>query len=211
MLLSEPLVIVTGCPRSGTGYMSQYFQVLGLQVGHEKLRRNGMSYWLLADKRRFDAYNVKASRKGYGDLRLAKKFHVTRHPLHMISSMLPRHESILRGYVPDWDEYDTPLVRTAKFWVSWNEKIQYGMDIDLRLKVEEAPEQLDNICRVSRLLYHDREIRKVKQLDTRHNTAFGTGMKAYDEVFSWSKLWWSIPRSLYRRVKDLAREYGYKE
>lgn len=42
--------LVTGHPRTGTGYVSQLFNAMSLEVGHEKLGSNGISSWLHAVK-----------------------------------------------------------------------------------------------------------------------------------------------------------------
>jgi hypothetical protein len=40
--------LITGVPRSGTGYMAKLMQALGYDVGHEIIRPHGISSWLWA-------------------------------------------------------------------------------------------------------------------------------------------------------------------
>ena len=43
-------ILITGCARSGTTYITNLLNVIGLKVGHEILRENGLVSWYNVDQ-----------------------------------------------------------------------------------------------------------------------------------------------------------------
>lgn len=78
-------LLITGCGRSGTMWMSRVLQAQGLDVGHEKMGRDGIASWCLAagdDIRLPDWHEPVAIDPGERWLRI----HQVRHPLDVIAS-----------------------------------------------------------------------------------------------------------------------------
>lgn len=81
--LDKKLLII-GHPRSGTGYMSRLMSSFGLNVGHEKLKKNGISSWMLA----VDEVPPYGDGTKFSDVAFDKIIRVVRHPILVISSSI---------------------------------------------------------------------------------------------------------------------------
>ena len=86
-MLAKKIAIV-GCGHSGTFYISEVFQNIGIDIRHERLGEDGVAGWNFTHLKRdgFPAFGLDAD---------ATVFHQTRHPLNVISS--------LSLVVPYWD------------------------------------------------------------------------------------------------------------
>jgi hypothetical protein len=104
-------LVVVGCPRSGTGYISKVLQSVGLDVGHEVVGRDGTSDWRLT----VGALN------GYDPI-----LHQVRHPLEVIPSLMTimphswqfmeKHTSLGKRTGDPW------FMHPARIWLAWNKK-----------------------------------------------------------------------------------------
>lgn len=79
------MILITGHPRSGTGYVSQLCKAYGMDVGHEELGEHGISSWLFAPNvaykppfHQFDAPRAK--------LQFSHIISVIRNPIDIIAS-----------------------------------------------------------------------------------------------------------------------------
>jgi len=135
------LILITGCPRSGTKYIACLLEELGLDVRHEAMGRDGISSWCLA---------VPAAAVPWGPASAGRSFdivlHQVRNPIDVIPSMSTLAEDSWRfaydhtSARPD----DPPLLRCARFWLDWNlhaEKISQW-----RYRIEELPDLFDSFC-----------------------------------------------------------------
>ena len=114
----ERRLLITGCGRSGTRYMTFVLRRLGLDVPHERLGRDGMASWTMA---------VAAAERPYGPpsdaVRFEHVFHQVRHPLAVIRSVETFGADswqFVYAHTPCRPE-DPPLVRGAKYWLHWND------------------------------------------------------------------------------------------
>ena len=113
------MILITGCPRSGTGYASQIFQAQGLDIGHERLGTDGVSSWLFAvEDHRYPWHPPGELRQNYG---FEVILHQVRDPLRVLASM-----TVLRR--PDWTFIGRhlalpkmPLERRIGFYLHWTE------------------------------------------------------------------------------------------
>ncbi len=141
-------VIVTGCGRSGTLYMSKVLTALGFDIGHEGFMADGVSSWYIVEPTRAQA--VKDMVRGCDVVFI----HIIRSPLEVISSMmrceLIRTRSSLDFFARTNPEYnDLELIeRCARYWVEWNKFAAYRFSMDVRLRVDDMPKALGELCEV---------------------------------------------------------------
>ena len=114
---SRKRLLITGCGRSGTKYITFVMRRLGLDVRHERMGRDGIASWYMVIDSKDVPYGV--ARHG---MRFENVFHQIRHPLAVIASattfkpatwdFICKHTRILS---------DEPLIlRSAKYWYYWN-------------------------------------------------------------------------------------------
>ena len=114
-------LLVTGCGRSGTKYISHALQRLGLDVRHEQLGSDGISSWTMAVISENRIYGPPSSTVSFEQI-----FHQTRDPLSVINSCMSFSET-------SWDficdHIDCPrhapiAIRAATYWLLWNEEVE---------------------------------------------------------------------------------------
>lgn len=135
-------VLVTGCGRSGTTYVSVLLRKCGVHVPHEHhMGRDGISSWLFA---------AEASAAPWGPAPSAFRFenvvHLVRDPLAAIPSIATFRESAwayIEGHIA-LDPSAPPLARSAMYWLRWNELVEGRADA--RLRVEDMPGALQPLC-----------------------------------------------------------------
>jgi len=152
-------LLITGCPRSGTRYMQRVMFRIGLDLGHEKWRRDGAVCSMLAVDDWFypNQYVFRGQRRS--SLAPDLVWHIVRHPLAVISSISgwgglgvnpawwawqERHT----GIAPDrpWNDLSAvdKIALASRFYVSWNEIIENDPSVTLRFNVEAVP--IEELC-----------------------------------------------------------------
>ena len=128
---SRRLVLVTGCARSGTLFMSKVLQSLGLKVGHEYVDDHGTASHFFAAKCKLD-YPVISSKHPKGrcihvneqreDFVFDHVFHQIRNPLKTISSL--RWTGVRADHMRAATQLDVKKAvsahRALVYWVEWN-------------------------------------------------------------------------------------------
>lgn len=192
----RPLLAITGCGRSGTTYTSRRLSELGLEVGHERLRRNGISSWCLApltNDRCWGPTGIEIARLGM------PLVHQVRNPLQVIASF-----STAGG--KSWDfiarhiELPTSgslLLRSMHYWLRWNRLAEERSLITYRVEQFEAV--LPEILRLSNA--HDVEI------STHSSVPTDTNSRRHSNI-SWQLLS-DEDRHLCDDIRLLAESYGY--
>lgn len=147
----RPLLVV-GHPRCGTGYAADLCAQLGLDVGHEKLGKDGISSWMFAvdaDDNPYALDTAARTRRALAwkhllmpvrDLATAAGS-VMRDSVHAPPSYNFRREHILRLTGLDLDSLATPLERALRSVTSWA-RIVLAQKPDLWFRIEDPPEQL---------------------------------------------------------------------
>ncbi len=114
---------------------------LGLDVGHERLGRDGVASWALA---------VDATSTPWGpswhDVRFDVVLHQVRHPLGVVNSALSFREESWRficEHIPVSIEDPLPL-RSAAYWYHWNNEAEKKAELTYR--VEDVAGVLEDIC-----------------------------------------------------------------
>lgn len=196
--MADPFIVITGCPRSGTAYITVLLNALGVKIGHEAVREDGIASWLLAARSNKGPYGPGFSKLGTRPLAVV---HQVREPLATIASM-----TTLLG--PSWKfaashidcAREPSLVRMAmKLWVGWNaltEKIA-----EKRYRIEEIDTVLPEL-----LKFFNRapagNLQAVladipRNVHTRpHDTLTWQDLEREDQALS-------------ERVREMSKTYGY--
>lgn len=132
-------LIVIGCARSGTGYISTFFKANGLDVGHEVEGKNGTSnHWKTFQNH--DAYDF--------------VLHQVRHPLKTIASALhqdPKDWDLLLESTPQIRDIPDSrrLERLTRWWIKWNTHARIVAQHSYRIEALE-----EEAYRISKLIGH---------------------------------------------------------
>jgi hypothetical protein len=217
--------VVTGCPRSGTGFTSHLLSLLRFPCGHEKV---------FTESGRGDSIELlQPGRHIWGDSswtaapmlnRLPTNtlvFHQVRNPVKVVRSLMgldfftPRGESLSKliwCHVPQIAPEEPRLAQCMKFWTYWNRLVEReGSSAKLRYhryRLEDLSRlETGALPRIVGLLgqtyepetYH----RALEAIPTNYNTRPRRGR---DPAIKWS----SLPDGeLKDGLLDLALKYGY--
>lgn len=224
-----PFLLVTGCPRSGTKYVSHILRALDRDVPHERMGRDGIATWCMA---------VEAEVVPWGPPRLPGEsyevtLHQVRNPRLAIPSMTTlRYESwrfVSAHVILDHDA--PPLMRAAQMWYHWN--LQVAKLANWRYRLEELPGVLGTFCEWTRTVHDPRVLDEVgTNVNTRAYSRAGMWLaraceragrlpprflrerfvdrSRYEqsEPFSWSRLR-AMDARVCNEVIDLAQAFGY--
>jgi hypothetical protein len=221
-------VLVTGCGRSGTKYLSVLLKRCGLELVHERrMGRDGICSWM---------FGVAASKAPWGpppaDYTFEHTFHLIRNPVSAIPSIAtfsPAAWRYISRYV-SMEASDPSLLRAAKYWLGWNEIVEQKTDV--RLKIEDLPKAIAAVCDQVGARFDSASMEEVpNDLNTRrygilfnifegacvdiglvhHNTALKKLLSKlpllYDDL-EWQDLATLDPR-LTEKIQKKASEYGY--
>jgi hypothetical protein len=151
-------VLVTGCGRSGTRYLSFVLRRLGLDVGHERVGRDGVISWALA---------VVDDEPPWGpsgrDLSFDIVLHQVREPLRVMNSAATfKDESwrFIARHVPCPATAPLPL-RAAAYWYHWN--VAAERNASLTYRIEDLPRALPEICRLLDVAYDPAVLQRVPE------------------------------------------------
>lgn len=134
--------IITGCPRSGTGYAARV-----LNLGHECIdkKKNGVASWCLSYPLPLYGPNLLECSKYYSG---AKIYHQIRNPADVLSSFMDDEKSMSQtawkffAYIFDLDlEKDSSAVNAMKIYIKWNSLS--SLLTNLTYRVEEMNKTFD--------------------------------------------------------------------
>lgn len=123
-------LLITGCGRSGTGFMAKIFEAVGVLSGHEVLFSPLQSAWP------HGWVGVESSWLAAPFLaQLPSHVHVVhqvRHPFDVIRSFMKYgffeqpddYANFCYRHVSSIHEWQDPLDRCIQYWISWNEMIE---------------------------------------------------------------------------------------
>lgn len=189
-------LLITGCARSGTAYISNILQECGLKIGHEKTQKDGVSSWVMCINTKHVPWAVDSRRR----LQFTHIFHQVRDPLKVISSVqtegMPSWKYIIK-HIPEIKWEDSQIVKCAKYWYYWNLKAEQQAEWTYRV---EALEQVwDEFC--SRL---ERKLDRSKIMHVPRNV----NARSHTDI-SWEDLKLELDPVLYQKIRELAQKYGY--
>lgn len=197
----EKLVLITGCSRSGTMYISKLLTECHLDVGHEWTGNDGLSSWLFAVNAEIAPWGTEP-----GSVTFKHTFHQVRDPLKVISSVFTHEPQESWEYIisniPEISWEDSRLTKAAKFWYYWNLSAQAKSEWTYR--VEDIAAALPEM---GRRLGIDLDNSAIERVPTNSNTR---GNYYYPDEFKWTDLEAELTPELYENIRELARFYGYE-
>lgn len=208
-LLFQPLeaviereLLITGCARSGTTYISNLLKASGLDVPHEYDASGtyGICSWLLTPDAQSAPWGPLRS-----DYHFQHIFHQVRHPLKVISSVYTTEPELswifIIENVPQIKWEDSHTVKTAKYWYYWNRMAEELAE--WTYKIEEI-EQLWTEFGDRLGVVLDPQI--IQSIPTNTNTR-----GAHTREFTWDTLREELDPQLYADIVSLAIRYGYED
>ena len=143
------MLLITGTPRSATGYMAKIFTYAGIPCGHEQKYNIDHSQFL----HKVPKPTAESSWLAVPNLQKHKNIiHITRDPLKVISSMMKAN--FLEDNKPDLDFVEKTLPKIKKyngieryvyFWTEWNSLIE--KHTKNRYRIEDINENIEPFLR----------------------------------------------------------------
>lgn len=191
-------LLVTGCARSGTGYISRVLCHAGLDIRHEQIGKDGISSWVMVAPTEKTPWGP-----GRKNIHFTHIFHQVRDPLKTISSVFSTEPTAswkyIMDYIPQILPEDSKTVKAAKYWYYWNLKAAELAEWTYRVEdIREVWVEMEH--RLGRKL-------DISALDCVPKNANTRGNHLRD--FTWEDLKRELEPNLYRDIRALARFYGY--
>ena len=187
------MILITGCGRSGTKYISLVLRELGLDVGHESLGRDGIVSSIFA---------VRADKYPPYHCSVRPEFDVV---LHQVRNPLDTIASLETSLDVSWDftcpitgvDRNAPILqRSAEHWYHWNlicEEIS-----DWRYRIEDLPSVWSTWCDYVGL--------RGAKYETVAHISHKTNARRHRRI-TWDDIKAATP--LYAEIRRLAKRYGY--
>lgn len=198
---NERLLLVTGCPRSGTHYTAALLTKAGLPVGHEAIADGGTSSWVMA-------VNAKAAPWGPRDrsCKYAHIFHQVREPTKSIAAIEtepPISWNFICEHLPQIVDTDSSFVKACKMWLYWNLAAEKMAEWTFRI------EDIDNV-------FDEMQERLGVVLDSKALETVARDKNHRDrkkELYAWEEIEKKLKKTgdeaLFEDLKALAIRYGY--
>ena len=191
------ILVITGCGRSGTTYSAEFLSTLGLRIGHERLRRDGIASWYLASAQATVPFGPSMRQIGSLDMLVV---HQVRDPIQAIASAQvigrPSWEFLAEEIPIDLDG-DSRLLMAMKYYYYWNLKASNLAKI--RVRVEEFQSDIRPVL----LEFEVEAEQKTKTLPSK-----STNARAHSSV-SWRRMEAEDWR-LCKKIRAMSRDYGYE-
>ncbi len=132
--------LIIGHPRSGTGYTCKQMQEFGFDIGHEIMKKDGISSWWLVAEDYQPWLNQSLRRK---DFNFEKIIVSIRDPLKMVSSTLYTENGSLffrKKHLPELKNCSNEVERAVNSVIGWYDLV-IGLNSDFIFRIEE-PESL---------------------------------------------------------------------
>lgn len=193
--LSNRMLLITGHQRSGTGYMAKLCQACGLDVGHERPGRDGISsfqYAVATDRVPFHSVDGNRGRNHY---RFDRIIHVVRHPLGVIASTAWTAGMIATEWQAQFvpvDLTDSRIRQATQTYLGWNELVE--QQTSERIRVEDALAQLPGLLGVQA---------------PKCPPPMDYNARPHDPL-TWDRVACSCSDDEYRRLLEMAERYEYR-
>lgn len=193
------LLLITGCARSGTTYISEVLQQCGLDILHQDIGKDGASSWTMAVNSRYSPWGPSAHGTYF-----EHTFHQVRNPLKVISSVyanqLNKSWQFVYKMIPEIKKTDPLLVKSAKYWYYWN--LATEKKAEWRYRIEDIDTVLPMMSLRLGIPLEKNALNTVPK-DTNHK-------KTYEKQFTWNDLKGALSPELYDNIREMAKRYGYE-
>jgi hypothetical protein len=180
-------ILITGCGRSGTKYISKVFRRLGVKLGHEVLYEDGIvsTFSFLLDDLKTYSFIL----------------HQVRHPLNVISSCQTLKQST-------WDFFDENkvikkvdplLLKCMNYWLNYNRMV---LEVsNYTYKVEDFSLEVPHLFSMMHRDLPDDYKARIKKVSRRTN-------RRKHSYLTWDDLF-SVDESLTNEIINLGNNLGY--
>lgn len=190
------LLLITGCARSGTSYITEVLRLCGLDVLHEHEGTHGTVSWLMAARDFTTPYGP-----AYYNFRFKHIFHQVRDPLKTMSSLTtehPRAWKYVMKHTPQIKEEDPMIVKCAKYWYYWNRRAEAKAEFTYR--IEDLENALNEMSIRLGIPLDKSAIGKVSQTINHRNRK---------TEYTWDEVKANVNPILYEKIIGMAKRYGY--
>lgn len=203
-------IVVTGCQRSGTAYVSALFTASGWWCSHERFFSEARQYQVRPDTIE-SSHCVAPFLTQLPDDALV--VHLVRNPLDVLSTLLANRKFV--GKAPDSVKFarkqapqihvkkDSELQRVMRYWHGWNNLIEQSGRVTHRWQVEHiTADDIANLLALSNRGGVMSYVRHALNITPKRVNASARDV----ELLGWDDL----PNGpLARRVQGMAYDYGY--
>jgi len=192
-------MIITGCGRSGTAYTAEVLKYLGLDVGHERLGKDGIISWPLAVmplKESVWGPNIMKVLKNYGEE--TPILHQVRDPIKTISScryIKGVSWRYIEKYIPS---NGCKLKKAMQYWYYWNKAAEDVSEFTYR--VENLKNELPRIFEAYKMEFFYKDIDIIRKTINKNRK---------DNMALTLKDMLSIDAELTFKIVRMAKRYGY--
>ncbi|MGB3614086.1 MAG: glycosyltransferase family 25 protein [Elainellaceae cyanobacterium] len=220
-VLYRPLLIL-GHPRCGSGYSSKLLSSFGLDIGHEKMGKDGISSWMFAADDAHLPYAQDEHAASTHNKYFKYTVHHVRDPRTAIPSIMRdiqhapiayrfRQRHIQLAYGVDLDTYSSELEKAVASYIHWNQMIS-DRGTDLVLRVEDGEAALLTFLQTEQLVDKDVRLQDIQQRpskDASSNKLY-QGRQHKKPTLLRSN-WQSIDPGLLAHLNEHCARYGYDE
>jgi|GEM_PF-5333639 len=213
-LTQHKILLITGHSRCGSGFLSYLFRELGVDIGHEKMGKDGVCSWLFTVK---DLYIPWEDKKTSYYVKFKYLIHYVRNPLDAIPSIVMENElheraynykrnHILRELNWDIDEYENAIDKAIASYLGWNKLVELQCPHQV-LKVENAVEEAVNFLQENSIITIDEERVKNIVIDNKINNSEQKYRKAKPQFTA--EDWGKISLELREYLIKFCQAYNY--
>lgn len=198
---NNQLVLITGCGRSGTTYISKLLTAAGCQVRHEKLGQKGCASWTMAVDADYTPWGP-----GARGIQFKHVFHQVRNPLDVISSVYINIKDIgswqfIGANTPEILPNEPFLAKCAKYWYYWNLKAEEKAEWTYR--IEDIDKIFYEMCNRLKIPYKKDVLKKIPRKINTQRPIF--------QKIKWSDLEAVLSPTDFCNLRNLALRYGYSD
>ena len=192
-------ILITGCGRSGTQFLSKILKYHDLDFLHEDIRgKDGtISWFLMFDRQDIPYWNI--TKKNYVNFkpnyhnRFNKKILLVRHPLDVITSVYNTFENISLEYIikciSEINNQDSKLLCVMKYYLYWN--LEGLKTCDFYIKIENIEFDINKILNLYDITKKNishfskkTHTRNIKEVESKNSTGI---KKVYNKI-TWEDL-----------------------